>query len=66
MLMKSRPDSASLVPADPIFIKTLMGKTLVLQGMDSSDTILQLKAKIESKEGIPRDQMRLIFSRQKV
>ncbi len=44
-----------------IFVKTLNGRTITLKILHTA-TIAEIKDAIAAKEGLPRDDMRLIFA----
>ena len=48
-----------------LFVKSLTGKTITLR-MNSNDTVVDVKAKLEKKESIPPVEQQLIFQGQQL
>lgn len=50
------------MPKFQIFVRTLTGKSIVVDVEDVNETVLGVKEKIFKKEGVPVDEQRLIFA----
>ncbi len=59
---KTRTNNDSTTTCMQIFVKTMTGKTITLLDVKPSDTVDDLKTKIQNADGIPSDQQRLIWA----
>ena len=53
--------TAATASAMQIFVKNMTGKTITLE-VEPNDSIGEIKAKIQEKEGVPPERQRLVFA----
>ncbi|CAG8549836.1 1740_t:CDS:2 [Ambispora leptoticha] len=61
LVLRTSTPTTPTIAVSGICVKTLIGRTINLEGTNSSDTIYVVKQMIQDKEGIPSDKQMLMF-----